>query len=116
MVNGLADCVFCRIVAGQIPTEFLYQDDQVVAFRDIHPAAPTHILVVPRRHIPDLRSGDAARPELWASIIQTIQRLAAEEGISAEGFRTVINTGVKAGQSVFHLHVHLLGGKEYGAL
>ncbi len=110
----MADCLFCRIAAGEIPADLVYQDEKVVAFRDINPAAPVHLLVVPRQHIPDLRALEANRPELWAAMIRAVQQLAKEHGLAPEGFRVVINTGVKAGQSIFHLHLHLLGGREFG--
>ena len=114
MVSKMADCLFCRIAAGEIPTDLIYQDEKVVAFRDINPAAPVHLLIVPRQHIPDLRALEADQPELWAAMVHAVQHLAKEHGIAPEGFRIVINTGVKAGQSVFHLHLHLLGGREFG--
>ena len=112
----MADCVFCRIASGEIPAKLVHEDEHVVAFRDINPAAPTHILVIPRRHIPDLRAAEAIQPELWGALIETVQQLAEAEGIAQEGFRVVINTGAKAGQTVHHLHLHLLGGKEFSNL
>ena len=112
----MTDCIFCRIAAAEIPANILYQDGQVVAFRDINPAAPTHILVIPRAHIPDLLAAEANQPELWSAMIQTVQRLAEIEGVAQEGFRVTINTGAKAGQTIHHLHLHLLGGKEFGSL
>ncbi len=110
----MLDCHFCRIAAGAIPADLVYQDDKVVAFRDIKPAAPVHLLVVPRQHIPDLRAAEANQSELWGAMIRAVQHLAVEQGMAPEGFRIVINTGVKAGQSIFHLHLHLLGGREFG--
>ena len=112
----MSDCLFCRIAASEIPTDLVYRDDKIVAFRDINPSAPVHILIVPRQHIPDLRAAEADQPELWSAIVRAIQHLAAEQGIAADGFRIVANTGVKAGQSIFHLHLHLLGGRQFGAL
>ncbi|MGE5550013.1 MAG: histidine triad nucleotide-binding protein [Bacteroidota bacterium] len=109
-------CLFCRIAAGEVPAKIVYQDDLVVAFRDINPVAPTHILIIPRKHLADLREKEAAAPELWGAMIGAVQHLALTEGVSAEGFRIVANTGAKAGQSIFHLHLHLLGGREFNSL
>jgi histidine triad (HIT) family protein len=107
----MADCIFCRIIAGEIPSTRVYQDDAVYAFRDINPAAPSHILVVPRRHIAtldDANDGDAA---LLGSLMTTARTLAREEGLVEGGYRVVINVGAGAGQSVFHIHLHVLGGR-----
>ncbi len=104
-----ADCLFCRIVRGEIPAKLVAQDDACIAFRDINPQAPVHVLVIPRDHIASL---DALRD---GQVLGRVGLLAAEiaraEGIAATGYRTVINTGNDAGQSVAHLHMHLLGGR-----
>ncbi len=105
------DCVFCAIVTGKIPTEFLYQDDEIVAFRDIHPAAPVHILIIPRRHIPSLAGMNEAEMPLIGRMAGVANRLAGGEGILEKGYRVVINSGKDGGQIVPHLHMHLLGGK-----
>lgn len=110
----MSTCLFCRIVNGEIPAQIVYQDDLVVAFRDINPVAPTHILIVPRQHMPDLRAPEAGEPRLWEALIRAIQHLAEQEGL--DGFRVVSNTGAAAGQTIFHLHLHLLGGKQLGDL
>jgi histidine triad (HIT) family protein len=105
------NCPFCRIAAGELPATIVYQDDSVVAFRDIAPRAPTHILVVPRRHVPsllDLAESDGA---LLGRIFATAADIARSEGIAERGFRVVANCGPWAGQSVGHLHFHLLGGR-----
>lgn len=102
-------CLFCRIVAGSIPADVVYSDEQTVAFRDINPQAPTHILVIPRRHIPDALS--AAGAGVWEPVMSTAARLAREAGHEQGGYRLVVNSGPDAGQSVFHLHVHVLGGR-----
>jgi histidine triad (HIT) family protein len=105
------DCLFCRIVRKEMPAKIVYEDEQVMAFEDINPQAPTHILVVPRTHIPglnDLRPADAA---LVGQMHLVAARLADERRIAASGYRTVLNTGRGAGQSIFHLHLHLLGGR-----
>jgi histidine triad (HIT) family protein len=104
-------CIFCGIAEGERPAGVCHEDEQCVAFHDIHPQAPVHILVVPRRHIASL---NAARPEdeaLLGHLLRVAAQLAGEHGIAASGFRTVINTNAEAGQSVYHLHVHLLGGR-----
>jgi histidine triad (HIT) family protein len=106
----MSDCVFCRIVAGEIPSKKLHEDAEIVAFRDLNPQAPTHVLVVPRKHVASLdraADGDAA---LLGRLLLAVQRLARELGIQT-GYRVVTNCGAPAGQSVFHLHFHLLGGR-----
>jgi histidine triad (HIT) family protein len=104
-------CTFCRIVNGKAPAEILYQDDLVTAFRDIHPQAPTHVLVVPNRHIGTVAAVSADDAELLGHLFTVANRLADEEGIARSGYRLVINNGPQAGQSVNHLHLHLLGGR-----
>ncbi len=103
-------CLFCRIAAGEAPATVIYRDDHVLAFRDINPQAPTHILIVPIRHIESVTEIQAADFELLGRLITAAQSLVKTEGL-AQGYRLVINTGRQAGQSVFHLHVHLLGGR-----
>jgi len=110
------DCIFCRIIHGDIPSEILYQDDLVVAFSDIHPAAPVHLLVLPKRHIAsaaDLDEGDAP---LMGHLVAVAVRLAREAGVSETGYRLVVNSGPEGGQVVPHLHLHLLGGRQMRAL
>ena len=105
------ECLFCRIVARQADGEILYQDDQVTAFRDINPAAPTHVLIVPNRHIAsvnDLTTGDE---QMVGHLFLVARQLAGQEGIDQPGYRLIINTGPHAGQAVFHLHLHLIGGQ-----
>ena len=105
------DCLFCRIVAGEVPADIIYQDERSLAFRDINPQAPVHVLVIPRDHIESL--DDAARNDeaLLGHLLRVAARVANEQGLSESGYRTVINTGAGAGQSVFHLHLHVLGGR-----
>jgi histidine triad (HIT) family protein len=108
----MKDCLFCKIAAGEIPSGTVYQDGLVFAFRDIHPSAPCHILIIPRKHytsINDLKSADAA---LAGHLVLTAQRLALEEGVFESGYRLVINCGPQGGQVVPHLHLHLLGGRQ----
>jgi histidine triad (HIT) family protein len=107
----MADCLFCRIIAGEIPGSIVYQDDNVVAFNDINPQAPTHVLIVPRRHIAslnDLKSGD---DQIVGELVRRAAAIAMDRGVSAGGYRTVFNTNRDAGQTVFHIHLHLLGGR-----
>ena len=105
------DCIFCKIVAGVIPSTKVYEDESVLAFRDIAPMAPTHILVIPKEHIPDAGSVTAETSAVVAHIFEVIGKIAKEEGLT-EGFRVVSNCGPHAGQTVPHLHFHILGGKQ----
>jgi len=105
------ECVFCAIIGGQLPGEFLYQDDAVVAIKDVNPQAPVHLLIIPRRHIPTLLDLDPADEGLMGHICNVATQVATEQQISAEGFRLVVNCGLGAGQSVFHIHFHLMGGR-----
>lgn len=106
-----SDCLFCRIVKGEIPARFVHRDDRVVAFHDVNPQAPVHVLVVPARHVASLREVTAADDELLGGLFEVVRKVTAETGIAKSGFRTVINTGVDGGQTVDHLHVHVLGGR-----
>lgn len=107
----MADCVFCQIIAGKIPARLLYQDDEVIAFPDINPAAPIHLLIVPKRHIPSLAHLSEDETPLVGHMIKIANQLAREEGIADSGYRLVINTGKDGGQVVPHLHMHLLGSR-----
>ncbi len=103
-------CLFCKIIAGEIPSKTVFEDDLTYAFRDIHPQAPSHVLVVPRKHIASLAESGPEDEVLLGHLHLVAARIAASEGLS-DGFRTVINTGPDGGQTVDHLHVHLLGGR-----
>jgi histidine triad (HIT) family protein len=103
-------CLFCKIVAGEIPSKKVFEDDRVYAFRDANPQAPTHVLVVPRKHVASLAETSAEDQEMLGYLQLIVSRIAKNEGLS-QGFRTVINTGPDGGQTVDHLHVHLLGGR-----
>jgi histidine triad (HIT) family protein len=105
------NCVFCQIAAGQKQTEIVYQDDQVTAFHDASPQAPTHILVIPNRHIPNLNETGNGDANLLGALFAVAREIAAQEGLADDGYRLVLNTGPDAGQSVHHLHLHLLGGR-----
>ena len=105
------DCIFCKIAAGEIPSDTLYQDDEVVAFRDISPQAPVHVLVIPRKHIESLVQLTGDESYLVAHMLDVANQLAREEGVAESGYRLVINCGEQGGQLVPHLHLHLLGGR-----
>ena len=105
----MTNCIFCRVVAGEIPANLVYEDKQVVAFPDIHPQAPVHVLIVPRAHVKslaELQDGDLA-----GRLLLAVGEVARREGVAERGFRTVINTGPESGQTVPHLHLHLLAGR-----
>jgi histidine triad (HIT) family protein len=104
-------CLFCKIAAGEIAAEKIFEDERAIAFRDINPQAPTHVLVIPRAHLESLNDAARADEALLGHLLRVAARIANDEGLSESGFRTVINTGADAGQSVFHVHVHLLGGR-----
>lgn len=104
-------CLFCRIIAGEIPATKVYEGDDCIAFRDINPQAPTHILVIPRRHIASINEMTADDEILVGHVIRVCGEIAKQENL-ADGFRTVINTGADAGQTVFHIHAHVLGGRD----
>lgn len=110
----MADCLFCSIVQGHIPAAKVYEDPWCVAFRDIAPKAPTHVLIVPRKHIATLNDLDEADVELVGRLFLAAKAIAASEGIAHAGYRTVFNCNAAAGQAVFHIHLHLLGGRELG--
>ena len=106
------DCIFCKIISGEIPGEKVYEDDQVTAFRDIHPVAPTHILIVPNQHIPSVNDLSEVDEGLAGHMLVVANKLAAQEGLTENGYRLIVNTGPHAGQVVFHLHLHLIGGQK----
>jgi histidine triad (HIT) family protein len=105
------NCLFCKMVSGAIKPDLVYQDDKVLAFRDINPQAPTHILVIPKRHVATLNELRDEDVELAGRLLLTARRIAKEEGLAEAGYRTVMNTNADAGQTVFHVHLHLLGGR-----
>ncbi len=105
------ECIFCKIVSGDIPAKVVYRDDDVVAFEDIKPIAPTHLLIIPTRHIPSIRELGDDDDAVVPSLVRTANRLAKEREIHDQGFRLNINAGPNGGQTVYHLHLHLLGGR-----
>jgi histidine triad (HIT) family protein len=108
---SMSSCVFCKIVQGEAQATVLYTDEQVMAFRDSHPVAPTHILIVPKRHIDSLNDIQPQDEALVGHMFLVARRLAKEEGIAESGYRTILNTGAHGGQTIFHLHLHLIGGQ-----
>lgn len=110
-----SECIFCRIVAGEIPSAMVYEDEHVIAFRDIAPAAPTHVLVIPRQHVDSIHSADLDG-ETVVALIRAAQLVAEHEGIHEGGYRLVTNVGELGGQSVSHLHWHVLGGRQLASM
>ena len=105
------DCLFCRIVDGEIPADIVHESDSAIAFRDINPQAPTHVLIIPRRHISTINDLNTGDEELVGSLYLAAKEIAQQEGLADDGYRVVMNCGEGAGQSVFHIHLHLLGGR-----
>jgi len=108
---GEMSCIFCQIASGKVPGEILYQDEEVIAFRDINPQSPTHLIIIPKRHIPSLAHLSEDESSLIGAMVTVANQLARREGISESGYRLVINCGEQGGQLVPHLHMHLLGGR-----
>lgn len=104
-------CLFCKIASGEMAAKVVMQDDDVIAFHDIHPQAPTHILVIPRRHVTSLAHATEQDEALLGKLMLAVRRVAEDAGLVQSGYRVVLNTGAGAGQSVFHMHVHVLGGR-----
>ena len=107
------ECIFCKILNGEIPAEFTYQDNEIAAFRDINPQAPTHILIIPRKHIERISDICEENSNLVGKMVLVAKKLAQDEGITKSGFRLVFNNNRDAGQDVFHIHLHLLGGRKF---
>jgi histidine triad (HIT) family protein len=110
-IFAMADCLFCRIIAREIPGAIVYEDDRLIAFNDINPQAPTHVLIVPKQHIASLNELSEGDEQIVGELVRRAAAIAAERGIAAGGYRTVFNTNRDAGQTVFHVHLHLLGGR-----
>ncbi len=109
-----SDCLFCKILAGDIPADIVYESDTAIAFRDINPQAPTHVLIIPRKHIATINDIEATDQAIVGSLYSVAREIATAEGIADEGYRAVMNCNAAAGQTVFHIHLHLLGGREMG--
>lgn len=107
-----SDCLFCQIIAGTIPAKAVYQDERTIAIRDINPQAPTHILVLPKQHLASVEVADARDEALLGTLMLAAAQVARQEGLAPNGYRLIINTGPDGGQTVGHLHVHLLGGRQ----
>ena len=107
----MTDCVFCKIVSGEIPSKRVYEDDQVIVINDLNPGAPVHVLVIPKEHTENILT---ASPEILVHVKKVLPEIVKKLGIAEKGFRVVVNTGVEGGQTVPHLHFHILGGKELG--
>ena len=110
----MAECIFCRIAAGEVPSTMVHEEEEIVAFRDLSPQAPTHILVIPRKHVSSVTDLEAGEDSATGRLLRVAGEIAAKEGISESGYRLVVNCGKDAGQAVDHLHVHLLGGRRMG--
>jgi len=110
------DCIFCKIIAGEMGGPPLYQDDDIAAFRDINPQAPTHILIVPNKHMASVNEASAEDQTVLGKMMLTAAKLARDEGVAESGYRLIINNGSEAGQVVFHLHMHLMGGRSMRGL
>ena len=108
----MEDCIFCKIIEGKVPGDIVYRDDEIVVFKDIHPLTPTHLLVIPVKHISALTDPAPTDNALMGNMIAVANKVAKEQGISESGYRLVINSGKHAGQIVFHLHMHILGGRQ----
>ena len=107
-------CLFCQIVAGEIPAQILFQDQDITVFQDIHPAAPAHFLAIPNQHIESISHAAENHQALLGKLLLVANQVAEQQGLTEEGFRYVINTGSNGGQTVFHLHLHILGGRRMG--
>ncbi|HYW08196.1 MAG TPA: histidine triad nucleotide-binding protein [Longimicrobium sp.] len=107
----MENCIFCRIIAGEIPSPRVLENEHLIAIRDIHPAAPTHVLLIPRKHVVSLAELEEGDVELGGRLLLAARRVAEQEGIAESGFRMVVNTGVDGGQTVGHLHFHVMGGR-----
>jgi histidine triad (HIT) family protein len=108
----MSDCIFCKIITGDIPSTNVFRDEQVTAFRDLNPAAPTHILLVPNKHIDSINMLASEDEQLIGHLFTAAKQIAAQEKIAEGGYRLIINTNADAGQTVFHIHMHLLGGRQ----
>lgn len=108
----MSDCIFCKIVEGKIPCGKVYEDEQVLAFDDIHPMAPVHVIIIPKKHVSTLLDVDVKKIDIAGNLIAAAQKVAQIKGIAAKGFRAVINCNAEGGQVVFHLHMHILGGRK----
>lgn len=112
----MSDCIFCKIAGGEIPSDLLYESDDVVAFDDISPQAPVHVVIIPRKHYATTLDMSDNAPELFGSMIKASSEVARKKGIDESGFRLMLNTNADGGQEIFHVHMHLFGGEEIGPM
>ena len=110
----MENCIFCKIVEGSIPSDKVYEDEKILAFKDIHPVAPVHLLIIPKKHIENLMNVKQEDNEIMAAIFSAVPQIAEKMGVAKEGFRLISNCGKDAGQEVMHLHFHLIGGLKLG--
>jgi histidine triad (HIT) family protein len=110
----MTDCLFCRLINKEIPSKLVYEDEKVLAFEDIKPQAPAHILIIPKKHLASLKEADENDQNLLGYLLLTARKIAQDKGLADSGFRLVINSGPDSGQEVYHLHVHLLAGRRFG--
>ena len=108
----MSDCLFCKIVAGDIPSTRVYEDDELFAFEDIHPQAPVHVLIIPKKHIATLNDMTVEDSPVIGRMLQRAAQIALEQGIAGTGYRTILNVNTEGGQLIYHIHLHLLGGKQ----
>lgn len=110
------DCIFCKIVAGKIPAEKIYEDTDCLVFKDINPKAPTHLLVIPKEHFASVNDIPASKMDIMGKLFAVVQKVTKKTGVDTTGYRTIINHGPSAGQEVFHLHLHIIGGRRLGPM
>jgi histidine triad (HIT) family protein len=110
----VADCIFCKIASGAVNSDRVYEDDSVLGFRDINPQAPTHVVIIPKRHIPTMNDVSESDPSIFSAIMLAGKKIAESEGISDSGYRIVMNCNREGGQEIFHMHAHLFGGRYMG--
>ena len=112
----MSDCIFCKIAGGEIPADLIYESEDVVAFADVSPQAPVHVVIIPRRHIATTLEMSDEAPELFGSMLKASSEVARKKGVDKSGFRLIFNTNADGGQEIFHVHMHLMGGEQIGPL
>lgn len=112
----MSDCIFCKIAGGEIPADLIYESEDVVAFADVSPQAPVHVVIIPRRHIATTLEMSDEAPELFGSMLKASAEVARKKRVDKSGFRLILNTNADAGQEIFHVHMHLMGGEQIGPL
>ena len=112
----MSDCIFCKIAGGEIPVDLVYESEDVVAFADVSPQAPVHVVIIPRRHIATTLEMSDEAPELFGSMLRASSEVARKKGVDKSGFRLILNTNADGGQEIFHVHMHIMGGEQIGPL